>query len=524
MNNDLFLNENFGSHLEKNYCDEDSSYHFHSVDSHENNSDEMKNYIYPLNKSKEDCMKLSNDNNQKKDMNEIELLKQTFITKKDEEERNNDIKVDSFFVTNNKPLDSSYSKINKKPKKQKNEILFLFTSDSVIRNNNNISKKKIDSQIIDDKNDDDATKFCSPAYDKKYESIDKGFLQEKIKTIETGEENNIKILGKKRTQNNKEEIKKTNLILPMKRPYNKRKLDYHTINFNDQCFPFKTGKGVINITTKFNNKQTEPLISDSKEKILQEPNEDENQINKVIEESSNLNLNLNDKNDNIPNSENDLYLMKFVTKKYYYNDDGKRKIMKVKRKYRTDIIRKKIKSRFHKSIKNIINENLKKAGSKMYFDCLPQCFIGNTAILLNAKYFYCTYRDILTTDFSSQLNNYRHTSMDTAKYQKNLKVLSYLESNPDISQKSGFDIIKNMKYIDLLNNYFMSEEFEESLNSLKDENESSEYMQSYIYAGKNYVNFFLRSSANKNNNNIEERQEEEDECEDEFNFDENELF
>jgi hypothetical protein len=160
----------------------------------------------------------------------------------------------------------------------------------------------------------------------------------------------------------------------------------------------------------------------------------------------------------------------------------------------------------------------------MYFDCLPQCFIGNTAILLNAKYFYCTYRDILTTDFSSQLNNYRHTSMDTAKYQKNLKVLSYLESNPDISQKSGFDIIKNMKYIDLLNNYFMSEEFEESLNSLKDENESSEYMQSYIYAGKNYVNFFLRSSANKNNNNKEERQEEEDECEDEFNFDENELF
>ena len=35
-----------------------------------------------------------------------------------------------------------------------------------------------------------------------------------------------------------------------------------------------------------------------------------------------------------------------------------------KRKYKPDDIRKKIKARFHKSIKNIINDNLRKAGSK----------------------------------------------------------------------------------------------------------------------------------------------------------------
>ncbi len=39
---------------------------------------------------------------------------------------------------------------------------------------------------------------------------------------------------------------------------------------------------------------------------------------------------------------------------------------------KVDDIRKKIKLRFHKIVKHIINENLKKAGSKKFFDNLPQ--------------------------------------------------------------------------------------------------------------------------------------------------------
>ena len=52
--------------------------------------------------------------------------------------------------------------------------------------------------------------------------------------------------------------------------------------------------------------------------------------------------------------------------------------LKHKRKYKPDDIRKKIKARFHKSIKNIINDNLKKAGSKHFFSFLPQIFISST--------------------------------------------------------------------------------------------------------------------------------------------------
>lgn len=86
--------------------------------------------------------------------------------------------------------------------------------------------------------------------------------------------------------------------------------------------------------------------------------------NKDEGENSNLNLNLNEQN--LENCVNDLYLMKFITKKFVISENGRKKTVKNKRKYKGDIIRKKIKSRFHKSIKNIINENLKKAGSEFF--------------------------------------------------------------------------------------------------------------------------------------------------------------
>ena len=56
-----------------------------------------------------------------------------------------------------------------------------------------------------------------------------------------------------------------------------------------------------------------------------------------------------------------------------------------------------------------------------------------------------------------------------------------------------------MKYKVLLNNYFISEEFEDSLNYLKkDKKESKEYIQSYIYHAKNYIKFFTGNNLSDN--------------------------
>ena len=174
-----------------------------------------------------------------------------------------------------------------------------------------------------------------------------------------------------------------------------------------------------------------------------------------------------------------------------------------KRKYKPDDIRKKIKARFHKSIKNIINENLKQAGSKMFFSFLPQIFISSIARDKNHQVLDLTYREIIQKDFITGVDEkkYKNKSVDLAKYKNNLKVLEYLDKNMDICEKSGFDIISNMKYSDLLDEYFTSKEFQHAIKKLQEENEEEDYIKEYIKKAKNYVKFFSVSPSKINSKN-----------------------
>ena len=166
--------------------------------------------------------------------------------------------------------------------------------------------------------------------------------------------------------------------------------------------------------------------------------------------------------------------------------------LKHKRKYIPDDIRKKIKARFHKSIKNILNENLKKAGSKYYFSFLPQIFISSISREKNSKVLDITYRELLEMDFVSEIdeNTYKNKKVDLSKYNNNKRVLEYLDKNPKICKESGFDIIGKMKYRELLEQYFNSEEFDKALIKLKEENEDDDYIEEYKNKAKTYVQFF----------------------------------
>ena len=53
-----------------------------------------------------------------------------------------------------------------------------------------------------------------------------------------------------------------------------------------------------------------------------------------------------------------------------------------------------------------------------------------------------------------------------------MDLLNYLEKNPQISKNSGFDVIKKMKYRDLLKAYFESKEFENSISQLRNKKET----------------------------------------------------
>ena len=100
-----------------------------------------------------------------------------------------------------------------------------------------------------------------------------------------------------------------------------------------------------------------------------------------------------------------------------------------------------------------------------------------------------TYEDLLSIDFSKNEKSF-NLEIDKKNYNKNVNVLNYLEKNPEISKISGFYRIKNMKYKDLLNSYFLSNEFENTIDMLKNKNETPEYISEYIFLAKKYINYF----------------------------------
>ena len=75
------------------------------------------------------------------------------------------------------------------------------------------------------------------------------------------------------------------------------------------------------------------------------------------------------------------------------------------------------------------------------------------------------------------------------KYYHNLKVLKYLENNKEISKKSNFNNIKDMKYYEVFNEYLNSKEFEEEILRLKIK-ENDIYIKRYISKAMNLIDFF----------------------------------
>lgn len=167
------------------------------------------------------------------------------------------------------------------------------------------------------------------------------------------------------------------------------------------------------------------------------------------------------------------------------------------RKYKPDDIRKKIKARFHKTLRKTINEQLTKAQSTMLFDFLPQCFLSNISKEKNKNVMKMKFIDLLSKDFiKEEGENYKKKKIDYCKYTNNLEVLDYLKNNPEISKNSGFDELSKKTYSELLNDYFNSKAFDESIKLLQNEKEDEDYIIEYILKAKHYVQFFSTDSNN----------------------------
>ena len=155
------------------------------------------------------------------------------------------------------------------------------------------------------------------------------------------------------------------------------------------------------------------------------------------------------------------------------------------RKQNSDNIRKKIKARFLKSLKNGINRKLKKAGSKIIFAYLPQSFICNLSKDINKKVLNMSLQEIFAKNFC----NGKEREADLKNYKHNLFVLNYLENNKEISEKSNYNNIKNMKYSEIFNEYLKSKEFGLEISTLKQKKENEKYIKDYIVKALNLLNF-----------------------------------
>lgn len=193
---------------------------------------------------------------------------------------------------------------------------------------------------------------------------------------------------------------------------------------------------------------------------------------------------------NEPNKK-DKEIRKKVLKFFTENEKRPKKKKKYikKRKQNSDNIRKKIKARFLKSLKNVINQKLEKAGSKYFFSFFPQVLITDLSIKSNKAILNLTLRQIYSEKvcYGKKLNG-----PNLNKYNHNLFVLNYLENNKDIKEKSNFNAIKNSKLSEIYKEYLLSKEFGMSISTLKKEKESTKYIKDYIIKAKNFLNFFSR--------------------------------
>ena len=354
-----------------------------------------------------------------------------------------DIKLDNkLYFNNRKSYDITKNTTNVKERKD-----YDIHSTNSIENRNKLLplKKKKENQISY------KDKVNNTSYINYYN-------ENSVSYINKSHEQTHLIQDKKETTTNIDE-NKDNLIIQSKNktkiwirgPYKQKNKIIKKIKTNDKCFPFTSGNGLI----KFDRKDYSDKDKDNN-----------NNLKKI-----------------------DVKKL-FKTSIFFIDSNKKLKKIKRRRKLKSDDILKKIKTQFHKALKNIINKNLKEVGSQELFGFLPQIFIGNISKEFNKKYMNLTYKELLSIDFTKNIETSIDLNIDKKQIIKNQNFLKYLENNPEISKMSGFDIIKNMKYKKLLQLYFSSKEFENTIIQLKNKKESDEYINDYIYLSQNYINYF----------------------------------
>ena len=161
-----------------------------------------------------------------------------------------------------------------------------------------------------------------------------------------------------------------------------------------------------------------------------------------------------------------------------------RSFYKRKRKDNTDNKRRKIKRSFlNETLINLLNEELKFIGSKLYFMKFPHKFVSDVTRKTNKKILYLTLKEIfenIKLYDNNELNNYYH----------NLNVLK----NKQIQENEEMKTIINKTYIDLFTEYINSDEFKTGeINRLREKNMKESYIEDYKFIANGMIDFYRNS-------------------------------
>ena len=165
------------------------------------------------------------------------------------------------------------------------------------------------------------------------------------------------------------------------------------------------------------------------------------------------------------------------------NTETKKNRNNIYRKLKPDSLRKKIKARFHKKLTKIINTILKEAGSKCYFDTLPQSFITNINIGFNKPLLNLTMRELFQKTFGFK-------SKDKEKIDYNIRIMKYIEDNPDINNNSKISDFLDSKYSEIIRKYMDGKYLQDDMERLIKEGESEDYINRYNFIALHWIEFY----------------------------------
>ena len=159
-------------------------------------------------------------------------------------------------------------------------------------------------------------------------------------------------------------------------------------------------------------------------------------------------------------------------------------------KNRDDNIRKKIKTYLSRVIILNINERLTPINIKFFH--FSQCEVTNVAIKENKKILNMTLKEmILNRPFDYINQKERKKEKDIKKWEINKKNLEYLEDikSQDIYKALNLENILNMKMRDIYKEYLSSDEFQKSIQKLKEKYDFG-YIQKYYQLAHQVIDYY----------------------------------